>query len=117
MTRKCQVRFGGGPTEKARQRDLAGGLPDLTANLATTVASQGKRLAIAVPGGRADSDLTAEARQHQNQPSSFGLAYCMNSMSAPSMSTKAMVANPLPISNGSATMLWPSMARRTSVTR
>jgi len=28
MTRKCQVRFGGGPTEKARQRDLAGGLPD-----------------------------------------------------------------------------------------
>jgi hypothetical protein len=29
MTRKCQVRFGGGPTEKARQRDLAGGLPDL----------------------------------------------------------------------------------------
>lgn len=27
MTRKCHVRFGGGLTEKARQRDLAGGLP------------------------------------------------------------------------------------------
>jgi ectoine hydroxylase-related dioxygenase (phytanoyl-CoA dioxygenase family) len=29
MTRKCHVRFGGGPTEKVRQRNLAGGLPYL----------------------------------------------------------------------------------------
>jgi hypothetical protein len=27
MTRKCHVRFGGGPTEKAGKPDLAGGLP------------------------------------------------------------------------------------------
>jgi hypothetical protein len=27
MTRKCPVRFGGGPTEKAGRPDLAGGLP------------------------------------------------------------------------------------------
>jgi len=29
MTRKCHVRFGGGRSEKARQRDLAGRLPDV----------------------------------------------------------------------------------------
>src|SRR5881397_4308323 len=53
-----------------------------------------------------DADLRA-VRGAQNQPSSSGFAYCMNSMTAPPTSTNATVRKPSPTSNGSASTSWP----------
>jgi hypothetical protein len=46
MTRKCHVRFGGGPTEKVRQRNLVGGLPYALWHTGDRNASDRDRLAL-----------------------------------------------------------------------
>ena len=53
----------------------------------------------------------------QNHPSSSGSAYCMNSTTTPSWSTKATVTKPSPTSKGSRSNLWPLIALWTSATR
>ena len=64
-----------------------------------------------------DADLDASVPGAQNQPSSPGFSYCMNSTTAPPVSTKATVRNPSPTSNGSARTSCPAIAAATSCTR